>query len=53
VTDKTAMKNTNGIISDLVIQLGRLSRDEHSLAGCDHLVDSKTLNSSKQHYHKK
>jgi hypothetical protein len=30
-----------------------LSRDEISLAGCDHLADTKTLNGSKQHYHEK
>jgi hypothetical protein len=47
------MKNINGIIPDLVLQLGNLSRDEHSLAGCDHLADTKMLNVSKQHYHKK
>jgi hypothetical protein len=47
------MKNINGIIPDLVLQLGHLSRDEHSLAGCDHLADTKTLNASKQHNHKK
>jgi hypothetical protein len=35
------------------LQLGHLSRDEYSLAGCSHLVDTKTLNASKQHYHKK
>jgi hypothetical protein len=25
---------------------------EHSLAGCDHLADRKTLNASKHHYHR-
>jgi hypothetical protein len=25
----------------------------HSLAGCDHLANTKTLNASKQHYHQK
>jgi hypothetical protein len=42
----------NGIISGLVIQLSHLSRDENSLAGCDHLADTKMLNASKRHYHK-
>jgi hypothetical protein len=41
-----AMKNINRIILNLVLQLGHLSRDEHSLAGCDHLADTKTLNVS-------
>jgi hypothetical protein len=53
VTDETAMKKTNRIIPDLVLQLGHFSRDEHSLAGCENLADTKTLNASKQHYHKK
>jgi hypothetical protein len=53
VTDETAMKKINGIIPDLVLQLGHLSRDEHSLAGCDHLADTKTLNASKHPYNKK
>jgi hypothetical protein len=48
VTDETAMRN--GIIPDLVLLLGHLSHDEHSLDGCDHLADTKTLNASKQHY---
>jgi hypothetical protein len=26
--------------------------NERSLAGCDHLADTKTLNASKHHYHK-
>jgi hypothetical protein len=52
VTDEKAMRNINGIIPELVLQLGHHSRDEHSLAGCDHLADTKTLNASKQHYHK-
>jgi macrodomain Ter protein organizer (MatP/YcbG family) len=43
----------NGIIPGIVIQTGHLSRDENSLAGCDHLADAKTLNASKQHYHLK
>jgi hypothetical protein len=47
VTDETAMMVMNGIIPDLVLQVGRLSREEHSLAGCDHLADTKTLNASK------
>jgi hypothetical protein len=49
VTDKDAMKIINGIIPDLVLQLGHLSRDENSLAGCGHLADTMTLNTSKQH----
>jgi hypothetical protein len=53
VTDETAMKNINGIIPGLVLQLGHLSRDKHSLAGCNYLADTTTLNASKQHYHKK
>jgi hypothetical protein len=43
----------NGIITGLVLQTGHLSPHEQSLAGCDHLADTKTLNASKQHYHKK
>jgi hypothetical protein len=43
----------NGIIPDIVLQVSNLSRDENSLAGCNHLADTKTLNASKQHYHKK
>jgi hypothetical protein len=35
------------IIKDLVLQLGHLSSDEQSLAGCNHLADIKTLNASK------
>jgi hypothetical protein len=53
VTDETAMMVMNGIIPHLILQVGRLSREEHSLAGCDYLADTKTLNASKQHYHKK
>jgi hypothetical protein len=53
VTDEDARKMMNGIIPDLVLQLGHLSRDEHSLAECDHLADTKTLNASKNHCHKK
>jgi hypothetical protein len=49
VTDETAMKNINGIIPDLVLQLGHLSSEERSLFGCDHLADAKTLNASKHH----
>jgi hypothetical protein len=52
VTDETAMKNIYGIISGIALQLGHLSRDENSLVGCDHEADTKTLNASKQHYHK-
>jgi hypothetical protein len=51
VIDETAMKNINGIIPDLVLQLGHLSRDEHPLAGCDYLADTKTLNASNHHNH--
>jgi hypothetical protein len=47
------MKNINGIIPDLVLQLGHLLRYENSLDRCGHLADTKTLNASKQHYHKK
>jgi hypothetical protein len=53
VTDEDAVKIMNGIIPDLVIQTGHHSLDKHSLAGCDHPVDTKTLNASKHHYHKK
>jgi hypothetical protein len=53
VTDETAIKNINGIIPDLVLQLGHLSRDEHSLAGCGHLANTKTQNARKKHYHEK
>jgi hypothetical protein len=52
VTDDDARNKINRIIPDIVIQTGHLSRDEHSLAGCGHLADAKTLNASKQHYHK-
>jgi hypothetical protein len=40
----------NAIIPDLIIQTGHHSPDEHLLAGCDHLADTKTLNASKNHY---
>jgi hypothetical protein len=53
VTDEDAWNENDGIILDIVLQLGDLSRDEHSLAGCGHLADTKTLNASKHHYHKK
>jgi hypothetical protein len=53
VTDEDAQNKINGIIPDLVLQTGHLSRDEHLLAGYGHLADTKTLNASKQHYHKK
>jgi hypothetical protein len=53
MTDEDAKKIMNGIIPDLIIQTGHHSPDEHPLAGCDHLADTKTLNASKQHYHKK
>jgi hypothetical protein len=42
------MKITNGIIPDIALQLGHLSLDEHELAGCDHLADTKTLNASRE-----
>jgi hypothetical protein len=32
------MENINRIIPDLVLQLGHLSPDEDSLAGCDHMA---------------
>jgi hypothetical protein len=51
MTDENARKVTNAIIPDLIIQTGHHSPDEHSLAGCDHLADTKTLNASKNHYH--
>jgi hypothetical protein len=53
MTDEDAEKVTNAIIPDLKIQTGHHSPDEHPLAGCDHLADTKTLNASKHHYHKK
>jgi hypothetical protein len=53
LTHEDAWKKINGIIPDLVLQVNHLSRDEHSLTGCDHLVDTRKLNTSKQHYHKK
>jgi hypothetical protein len=53
VTDEDAGKIMNGIIPDFVIRTGHLSPDEHLIAGCDFLADTKTLNASKQHYHKK
>jgi hypothetical protein len=53
VTDEDAGNIMNGIIPDIVFELGHHLHDEKSLAGCDHLADSKTLNASKQHYHKK
>jgi hypothetical protein len=46
------MKNINGIYPDIVLQLGNLSRDENSLAVCDHLADTKMLTASKHHYHR-
>jgi hypothetical protein len=42
----------NDITPDLIIQIGHHSPDEHPLAGFDHLADTKTLNASKNHYHK-
>jgi hypothetical protein len=53
MTDEDARNKTNGIIPSIVVQAGYHSPDEHSLAGCDHLADTKTLNASKNHYHKK
>jgi hypothetical protein len=38
----------NGMIPDLITQTGHHSPDEHPLAGCGHLVDTKTLNASKE-----
>jgi hypothetical protein len=52
VTDEDARNKMNGIVPGIVIQTGHISPDEHSLAGCDHLADTKTLNASKKHYHK-
>jgi hypothetical protein len=52
VTNEDAVKIMNGIIPDFIIQTGHHSPDEHPLAGCDHLADTKTLNASKHHYHK-
>jgi hypothetical protein len=38
----------NGIIRDIVPQLGHLSLDENcSIAGCDHLANTDTLNAIK------
>jgi macrodomain Ter protein organizer (MatP/YcbG family) len=53
MTEENAGNVMNGIIPNLVLKLGHLSPDEHSLAGRDHLADTKTLNASKQHCHKK
>jgi hypothetical protein len=53
VTDEDVRNKINGIIPDIALQVGHLSPDEHSLAGCDHLADIKTLNASKQRHHKK
>jgi hypothetical protein len=53
MTDEDARKVMNGIIPDIMIQTGHHSPDECPLAGCDHLADTKTLNASKHHYHKK
>jgi hypothetical protein len=53
VTDEDTLNKINGNISGPIIQTGHLSRYEHSLAGCDYLADTKTLNASKNHYHKK
>jgi hypothetical protein len=53
VIDEEVISNMNGIIPDIALQLRHLSRDEHSLGGCGQLRDTKTLNASEQHYHKK
>ena len=42
--DEDMNKKINGIIPDLLIQLRSASSDDHPLAGCDHLADTKTLN---------
>jgi hypothetical protein len=47
VTDEDVGIIINGIIPDLVLQIGHLSPDEHSLAGCDHLAGTKTLSARK------
>jgi hypothetical protein len=52
VTDENTLNKINGIIPDLVLQTGHLTLDENSLAGCDHLADTETLNTSKQQHHK-
>jgi hypothetical protein len=52
MNDEDAKKAMNGIIPELMIQTGHHSPDEHPLAGCDHLADTKTLNASKNHYRK-
>jgi inhibitor of KinA sporulation pathway (predicted exonuclease) len=52
VTDEDAVKIMNSMIPDFIIRTGHHSPDEHPLAGCDHLADTKTLNASKNHYHK-
>jgi hypothetical protein len=52
MTDEDAKKVMNAIIQDLIIQTGHHSPDEHPLAECDHLAYTKTLNASKNHYHK-
>jgi hypothetical protein len=46
MTDEDARKVMNAIIPDIMIQTGHHSPDEHPLAGCDHLADTKTLNAS-------
>jgi hypothetical protein len=43
MTDEDARKVMNAIIPDMMIQTGHHSPDEHPLAGCDHLADTKTL----------
>jgi hypothetical protein len=44
MTDEDADTVLDGIIPDLIIQTGHHSPDEHPLAGCDHLANTKTLN---------
>jgi hypothetical protein len=52
MNDEDADIVVNGIIPDRIIQTGHHSPDEHPLAGCDHLADTKTLNASKNQYQK-
>jgi inhibitor of KinA sporulation pathway (predicted exonuclease) len=53
MTDEDAANKMNGIIPDLITRTGHHSPDKHPLAGCGNLADTKTLNASKNHYHKK
>jgi hypothetical protein len=52
VNDEDAKKVMNAIIPGIITQTGHHSPDEHPLAGCDHLADTKTLNASEYHHHK-